>query len=69
VWDKLIRSAIEELMRREGVFMVHIMVHPTFIAERDDWNRFESLIEDLSSYNLINLTVSDFVKRMASVNV
>jgi len=69
VWDKLIRSAIEELMRREGVFMVHIMVHPTFIAERDDWNRFESLIEDLSSYNLINLTVSDFVKRMIGGNL
>jgi hypothetical protein len=56
-------------MRREGVFMVHIMVHPTFIAERDDWNRFESLIEDLSSYNLINLTVSDFVKRMIGGNL
>jgi peptidoglycan/xylan/chitin deacetylase (PgdA/CDA1 family) len=64
MWDRLIKLVIEELEKKEGIFMMHILIHPTFIAKRDDWIRFESLISTLSSHDMINLTVSEFVKGM-----
>jgi peptidoglycan/xylan/chitin deacetylase (PgdA/CDA1 family) len=69
MWDKLASLVIEKLEKKEGMFMMHILVHPTFIAKRDDWARFESLIDILSSHNMINLTVSEFVRLMGRVDV
>jgi len=63
-WDKLIRSFLKELEKRKGIYVLHVLVHPSFIAKRDNWGSFEDLVGEISSYNMVNLTVSEFVKRM-----
>jgi hypothetical protein len=63
-WDKLIKSFLKELEKRKGIYVLHVLVHPSFIAKRDNWGSFEDLVGEISSYNMVNLTVSEFVKRM-----
>jgi len=63
-WNLLITKFLERL-RRDGGSCIHILVHPDFIEERNDWSKLENLMSFISSLsNTVNLTLSEFVDRI-----
>jgi len=63
-WDLLIEHYITHLLNSEleNHVVVHILTHPTFIAMRNDWQRFENLLSFLETLPAVNLTVSEYVE-------
>jgi len=64
-YDLFIKDYLDHVVS-ERIYIVtnvciNILVHPTFLAERDDWNRFESLLQYLASVVSKSFTISEYL--------
>ena len=62
-WDLLIEYYTTYLFNKEiENAVIHILTHPSFIAKRNDWQRFENLLSYLATLSVVNLTISEYVE-------